>query len=128
MSLYDWELLPLQIDSGFWYVATPYSKYPTGIEAAFVDACRFMADLVRHGIPAYSPIAHTHPIAIHGGLDPLDHSMWLPADEPMMRVAHGLIVCTMASWEASYGVSVEINTFKEAGKPIHFISPEGIRT
>lgn len=53
--------------AGLVYLATPYSKYPRGIEAAFVDASRLAACLVRLGISVYSPIAHTHPIAIRIG-------------------------------------------------------------
>jgi hypothetical protein len=109
--------------SGFWYLATPYSKYPGGIEAAFHLAAENTAHLIRAGVPIYSPIAHTHPIAIHGGIDPLNHSIWLPADAPLMEAASGLIVLTAETWEASYGISVEIAAFKAAGKPIFFMVP-----
>lgn len=54
----------------YWYLASPYSKYPAGIEAAFQDICKQTALLIRHKIPVYSPIAHTHPVAIHGEIDP----------------------------------------------------------
>lgn len=128
MKLLHYELTPLlSIERGYWYIATPYTKYPGGIEEAFKEACRFTAGLIQYGIPAYSPIAHTHPIAVHGGLDPLDHSIWLPADEPMMKAAHGLIVATMPTWEESYGVSVEINIFAKDKKPIHYISPKSVK-
>lgn len=109
--------------SSFWYLATPYSKYPAGIEAAFVLAAENTAHLIRAGVPVYSPIAHTHPIAVHGGIDPLDHSIWLPADAPLMAAASGLIVLTAETWEVSYGISVEIAAFKAAGKPILYMAP-----
>lgn len=104
-----------------WYLATPYSKYPKGIEAAFLVACQQTALLIRAGIPVYSPIAHTHPVAVNGDIDPLDHTIWLPADAPMMRAATGLIVCKMESWESSYGIGVEIAEFKKAGKPVVYM-------
>lgn len=109
--------------SGFYYLATPYSKYPHGIEAAFRLAAENTAHLIRAGVPIYSPIAHTHPIAIHGGIDPLDHSIWLPADEPLMRAAKGLIVLMAETWEESYGISVEIAEFKAERKPILYMEP-----
>ena len=59
---------------------------------------RAAAVLIRQGIRVYSPIAHTHPIAIHGGIDPLDHKIWLPADAPFMHGAVGLIVSAMNSY------------------------------
>jgi len=107
----------------FWYLATPYSRYADGLDAAFAEAARQAALLVRAGIPVYSPIAHTHPVAIHGGLDPLDHSIWLPADQAFMDAARGLVVCMMPGWDESYGIAVEIETFERAAKPVIYMAP-----
>jgi len=107
----------------FWYLASPYSKYHAGIEAACGVVSQNAALLIKAGIPVYCPIAHTHPIAIHGDMDPLDHSIWLPLDKPFMDAAKGLIVCMMDGWDKSYGVSVEIEEFKKAGKPIVYMEP-----
>lgn len=105
----------------YWYLASPYSKYPDGLDAAFRHVCRATAHLIKNKVRVYSPIAHTHPVAIHGGVDPLDHNIWLPADEPMMRAAHGLIICKMETWRDSYGIGVEIETFKEMGRPVVYM-------
>lgn len=107
----------------FWYLATPYSKYPDGLEAAFRAACEQTALLIRAGVPVFSPIAHTHPVAMAGNMDPLDHSIWLPADEPMMKAAHGLIVCKLPSWERSYGIECERIAFEGAHKPVIYMEP-----
>lgn len=107
----------------FWYLATPYSKYPKGIGAAFLEACKQAAVLVRGGVRVYSPIAHTHSIAQVGGIDPYDHDIWLPADRPFMDTARGLIVCKMDGWEDSYGIAEEIKIFEQADKPILFMEP-----
>lgn len=111
----------LKITNGYWYLATPYSKYKHGIEEAWKAAASNTAHLIKLGIPVFSPIAHTHPIAIHGGIDPYDHEIWMPADQPMMDQAHGLIVCKMEGWDKSFGVQVEIEDFKAKGKPVHFM-------
>ena len=111
----------LKLEFGYWYLATPYSKYPDGIQAAFEDAATNTAALVRQGIPVFSPIAHTHPVAVYGGIDPYDHSIWIPADKPLMEAAHGLLVCKMKGWEESYGIKVEIEHFEAAGKPVHYL-------
>lgn len=108
---------------GYWYLATPYSKYPRGLEEAFQEACRQSAVLIKAGIRAYSPIAHTHPIAVAGGMDPLDHGIWLPADRPFMDGAQGLIVCKMDGWSASYGIGEEVKVFVAAGKPVIYMEP-----
>jgi hypothetical protein len=107
----------------FYYLATPYSKYPGGLEEAFKLACRATADLIRAGIRVYSPIAHTHPVAIHGEIDPYDHGIWLPADAPFMHHACGMIVLRAESWEKSYGIKCEIEEFTKAGKPIIYMDP-----
>jgi hypothetical protein len=107
----------------FYYLATVYSKYHLGIVHAHAEACRQAALLVRAGIPVYSPIAHTHSIAIEGDIDPFDHNIWLEADRTFMEAAKGLIVCKMRGWEESYGIGVEIESFERQGKPVYWMEP-----
>lgn len=108
----------------FFYLATPYSKYPGGLDAAFNAACEQAGLFARNGHSVYSPIAHTHPIAMASGLDPLDHEIWLPFDEPMMKAALGLIVCRLESWETSRGVRYEIDMFeKTLQRPVYYMTP-----
>mgnify|MGYP000849926825 FL=1 len=103
---------------GYWYLATPYSCYRAGIREAYEEACRVSACLIRSGVKVFCPIAMTHPIAIHGGIDPLEHTLWMPQDKPLMDAATGLIVCEMPNWESSKGIREEIDIFQAAGKPI----------
>lgn len=105
------------------YLATPYSKYKGGIDVAFAEAARIAALLLTTGVRVYSPIAHTHPLAIYGHLDPLDHAIWLPFDEAMMDAADCLIVARMDGWDVSYGVKHEIEFFAKEQKPIIHIDP-----
>jgi hypothetical protein len=107
----------------FYYLATPYSKYRNGIYVAFEEAARQTALLVQSGVPTYSPIAHTHPVAIYGELDTFDHELWLEADRTFMDAERGLIVCMMQGWDKSYGVEQEIKYFKAQGKPIIYMTP-----
>lgn len=109
-----------------WYLGTPYSKFPDGIDAAFQGACRAAADLVRLGIHVYCPIAHTHPIAVHGNIDPFDHEVWMALDRKMMTGCCGLLVCQMPTWEESTGLRIEQEEFAAAGKPVlHIPYPVG---
>lgn len=105
------------------YLASPYSKYLTGIEQAFIEVAGVAAELLKQGVKVYSPIVQTHPMAIHGGLDPLDHSIWLPFDETMLRLSSALAICTMEGWEESTGIAFEIDFFKKTTKPIFFVHP-----
>jgi nucleoside 2-deoxyribosyltransferase len=102
------------------YLGSPYTKYATGLDAAFQDVCAIAAELLKEGVKVYSPIAHTHPIAIHGNLDPRNHDIWLPFDQAMMDAADAMVIADMDGWRESYGVRFEIETFQRAGKPVYF--------
>ena len=106
------------------YLATPYSKWKLGPEAAFIEASKLAARLLVSGVKVYSPIAHTHPLAYYGGLDLLDLSIWLPFDEAMMERCDVLIVAHMDGWQESKGIAHEIEFFKRAEKPIFDLDPE----
>lgn len=105
------------------YLATPYSKYAGGIDLAFAEAARLAALLLTSGVKVYSPIAHTHPLALYGNLDPLDHTIWLPFDEAMMEACDCLIVARMRGWAESHGVRHEIEFFAAEKKPVIHIDP-----
>lgn len=117
-------MTPEQMDGALAYLATPYSKYKPGIEQAFIDAAKLAALLMRAGVNVYSPITHTHPIAIHGQIDPFDHAIWMPFDEAMMTAADVLLVAHMQGWQESFGIAHEIKFFEDAGKPIFDLDPQ----
>ena len=108
----------------FWYLATPYSGYPDGIVAAFEEASRVAARLIGRGMRIYCPIAHTHPMAVYGFLDPKDHDIWLALDGPFMDAAVGLIVVKMTEWTKSKGIAEEIKRFREVKKPVLYMEWE----
>lgn len=107
----------------YFYLGSPYSKYPAGRAMACVEACRNAALLIRSGIPVFSPIAHSHGIAELGNIDPDDYGIWLPADKPMMDAAGGLIVLQLEGWFTSYGLTHETEAFRQAGKPVVYMTP-----
>lgn len=105
------------------YLATPYSKYVGGLNLAHMHACRIVARLIKEGMAVYSPIAFTHPVAAYGGIDPLDHDIWLAFDENMMELCDECLVAKMPGWEVSKGVQHEIAWFSLRGKPVRFYEP-----
>jgi hypothetical protein len=105
------------------YLASPYASFPAGPELAFKDAAALNARLLKAGIRSFSPIVHGHPIAHLGGIDPLDHSIWLPFDEAMMHAAQALVIAEMEGWQASKGIAHEMEVFQRLGKPFYFIDP-----
>jgi hypothetical protein len=107
----------------YWYVGTPYSRYEAGLQSAYEDACRQTARLMRERVPVYCPIAHSHGIAIHGGLDPVNGIFWSNANYPLMLPAVGLLVVEMAGWRDSEGLELEIQYFKDLHRPVISIVP-----
>lgn len=107
----------------FWYLASPYSKYPFGLNAAFEAVCQARGLLVKAKIPCFSPIIHCHPVAMICNIDPLDYKIWLLSEEPILRAAKGLIVLKLESWEISYGIGVEMGVFRSEKKPIVYMTP-----
>lgn len=106
------------------YLATPYSKYEGGnLALAFRDAARLAAQLMQAGVIVYSPIAHTHPLAIYGDIDPLDHDIWLLFDEIMMARCDVLIVAQMNGWKESKGIDYEVRFFAERKRTIFMLDP-----
>ena len=106
------------------YLATPYTKYQTGIEMAFRDAAAVAAKLMTAGVPVYSPICHGHPMTLYGGVEPLNHNLWLSYDETMMNKCDALVIARMNGWQDSYGVAEEAKHFRASNKPIYELCPD----
>lgn len=103
------------------YLATPYTKYKPDIDAAFRDAAALAAKLLNLGVSVYSPIAHCHPMSQYGGIDPKDHSIWLPYQTALMTKADAVLVAQLAGWRESFGVAFEISFFKDHAKPVFYL-------
>ena len=105
------------------YLATPYTNYPHGREAAFREASRVAAWLATKDIIVFCPIAHSHPLAATGLLPQADHDLWMKLDAPFVEKCDYLIVAQMDGWKESRGVRYEITSFLMADKPILYIEP-----
>lgn len=105
------------------YLATPYTNYEDGIEMAFREASRLAAELLSSGVLTYSPIAHCHPMAMHGNLDATDRDFWLRYQENMMARCDTLVVAKMKGWGESLGIAHEIKFFIERRKSIWMLDP-----
>lgn len=108
------------------WLATPYTKYPHGLDVAFVHAAEIAADLLSAGVTVYSPIVHSHPLSTHsnGKIDPLDQDFWRRCNETMLELCEVLIIAHMEGWRESVGIKHEIKTFEKAGKKIFDLDPE----
>lgn len=107
-------------DYPYWYMATPYRRYPGGLDAAAVRAAEFAAQLIDRGVNVYSPIVHSHEIARFTKLSPMD-DRWLEIEMAFMRPAKGLIVIKMSCWDTSTGIASERAWFKAMRRPIFIL-------
>jgi hypothetical protein len=106
------------------YLASPYTKYKPGIWQAYMEAARIAGVLTGLGVQVYSPIAHSHPLALYGNLDPLDGKLWQRVDAPFLALCDECLVAKMDGWQESSGVTHEIAEFKKAGKPVRYLDPK----
>lgn len=103
------------------YLATPYSHpEPAVMEQRFQDACRIAGLLMAQGEVVFSPIAHTHPIAVQCTL-PRGWDYWERFDRDFIAACSKVLVARMDGWEQSKGVAAEIAIAKELGKPVEYI-------
>lgn len=108
------------------YLASPYSHPDESVrQERFKLACMAAAALLRRGHRVFCPIAHSHPIAVIGGIDPLDYPLWARQDAGFLREARALVVLTIDGWRESRGVSEELAYARQRNKPIGYMSPCG---
>jgi hypothetical protein len=106
------------------YIASPYSLYPGGREAACAEVSKVAGDLIIEGVKVLAPIPHSHTICEFSELDPLDHDLWMEQDEALMSACDALVVVTFTGWDNSHGIAMERDFFRHTLKrPIHFLDP-----
>jgi hypothetical protein len=114
-----------EVDRRMIYLASPYANTsPQVREHRFELACRVTANLMRAGQHVFSPIAHSHPIAL-AGVDAVAHDFWLPFDAWFVNRCDELWVLAIPGWRESRGVTWEINRARERGIPIRYVDAEG---
>ncbi len=105
------------------YLAHPYSHKDAAIrEARFQSANRIAGILMKAGKLIFSPISHTHPIALVTDL-PVSWEFWKLYDLEMLKACEALIVVTAEGWKESIGVQAEMEIMRELNRPIIFYEP-----
>jgi hypothetical protein len=105
---------------GFWYIMTPYTKYPAGMQAAFNDATRVTASFSSIRLNVYTPIVHGHPQALVAKL-PTDHHFWWSMNLPFMQASCGALVVELEGWRESDGINAEIEWYAQQGKRVLYL-------
>lgn len=103
------------------YLASPYSHPDAAVrEARFHAVCRAAAFYLKRGICVFSPIAHSHPIAVAGRME-TGFTCWKMFDSLMMDRCDSMIVLMLDGWKESQGIAEEIAYMESAGKPVMYV-------
>lgn len=103
------------------YLACPYSHPDRLVRVSrFWTANQVAAILMRRGLKIYSPISHSHPIAVAGDL-PLGWDWWQEYDRAFLSHANAMYVLCIDGWRESKGVAGEIAIARELGLRIVYV-------
>jgi len=106
--------------TGLIYLASPYTDSdPAVMEKRFQVVNKVAAELMKQGYLIFSPISHTHPIAVAGGL-PRGWEFWARYDRCILRACIGLMVLKQSGWEESKGVRAELKLAAEMKLSIEY--------
>lgn len=107
------------------YLASPYSHPEIDVRVKRYHAvCRAAAELIKQGVLVFSPIAHSHPIAVRFNLDG-SFETWRDMSLEMLRRCDRLILLKLPGWEESKGMAAEIEEAKRLGMPIEDFGERG---
>ena len=110
-----------QFDSYF-FVASPYTHPDPAVpHMRYVDALVFSAGCLKAGIPVFSPIVYTHPLALQHDL-PDTYPFWRTLSRNMIKPSHGLIIYMLDGWRTSTGLRDEEAYAAELDKLIVYTS------
>ena len=105
------------------YLASPYSHADAEVRRArFEQICQVAARLMAQGVHVFSPIAHTHPVALAGDL-PKHWEFWEEYDRKFIAICAELWICMMDGWEESRGIAAELRIAAELGLPVRYVAP-----
>lgn len=105
------------------YLASPYTNPDRDVmERRFQIVCRVAGRLMREGNLIFSPIAHTHSIAVVAEL-PRGWDFWKRYDETMLCACSEIWVLRLEGWNDSVGIKQEIQWSEREGKLVKFIDP-----
>jgi hypothetical protein len=103
------------------YLATPYSHTDFDVMLQrFNTVNAVSAKLMVEGHHIFSPISHTHPIAMAGQL-PTGWDYWEQYDRAILSICKELWVLKQEGWQDSKGVQGEIAIALELELPIKYL-------
>lgn len=114
------EIERLKAMRGLVYLACPYSHPDMAVRLArFQTVNDVAAQLMNEGEFIFSPISHTHPIALAGNL-PTGWDFWSEYDRAVLLCCKKMVVLMLPGWDESMGVAAEIVIAQDLGIPIEY--------
>lgn len=108
------------------YLASPYSHQSFAeVENRFALTEQCTYELMKRGLPVFSPIVHCHQIATDYNL-PTDAKFWEKYNMQFLRKADAIYVLKIDGWDESKGVAQEMGVAKALYLPLHFVNEYGI--
>ncbi len=105
----------------FIYLACSYSHEDKDIEELrFRAVSKIAGQLIKAGNIVYSPISHTHPMAMVNRF-PTGYEYWRELDEFYIERCDIFMILKLANWEISKGVAAEAEKATDLGKPIIYL-------
>lgn len=109
----------MNLKEKLFYLATAYSHPDESMrEFRFRMACDVAGFLMAKGFNIFSPIAHTHPIAVRCEL-PKGWDYWGQYDQAVIARCDAMITLISPGWDVSKGMAAEIEIANQLGKPIY---------
>lgn len=105
------------------YLACPYSHSDPQVRIErFESANRAAAYLMCQGHKVFSPISHTHPIAVSPeGELPKGWEFWHEFDRAFLEYSYKIIVLCIDGWKESVGVQGELKIAEELGLEVEYM-------
>uniref|UniRef100_A0A6M3Y599 DUF1937 domain-containing protein n=1 Tax=viral metagenome TaxID=1070528 RepID=A0A6M3Y599_9ZZZZ len=105
------------------YLGCPYSSDDPAVREYRFEQVNIKAgELMKRGHIVYSPISHSHPIAMACGL-PLGFDFWEAQDRSFIEWSDEVWFLMLAGWDRSSGMCREHEIAIEKGKPVRWIKP-----
>ena len=103
------------------YLASCYSHKNASVRELRFNLINVKAaELMRQGHIVFSPISHSHPIAVQEDL-PLSFEFWQAMNESFIKWCDVVYVYCMDGWQHSQGIKSEIAYANKINKPINYI-------
>lgn len=118
------ELQALANKSGYWYLASPYSKWED-LDLASNLVAHYQARIMGMGVIAMSPIPGSHAVTVQGPFAG-DWHTWAQLDEALIAnpLCKGMLIAGMDGWDESVGVTAERGICLKHEKTVYLLDAE----